>query len=160
MIQHIAYFLPTDRDIINFALTCFTLAEIIIPAESTVWGNCFRDLYDTPEKLSSAALKFEYQTRSIVLRKQIKFNNGEQEKHALWLKVVLNMLFESIHLPLRNKQSTSKTFEYLRGVLYGSEFLNRPVSGYGEEEPSPPSDLFCAVQLVSGEIYQANWLQA
>lgn len=130
---------------------------MIIPAESTVWCNRFRDLYDDPRNMEDSnsptlkynfvALKYEYQIRAIVLR-QIKFNYGEKEQHKLWLKVIQHMLLESITLPLKNSQSSSKNFEYLRGVLSGSEFLNRPVCGYGEEDPSPPSDLFCAVQLV------------
>lgn len=121
---------------------------MILPAKSRVWSDRFRDLYDTPNDRSSLQLKIEYQIRRIVLWQKINFSNGEHEAQTLWLEVMRSMLLESLFLLTRNKQTTSKTFEVLREVLFDSDFLNRPVSGYGQKEPSTPSNLFCAVQLV------------
>lgn len=123
---------------------------MILPAESTVWRSRFRDLYDTPRDRSSLELKHEYKIRAIVLSQKISFSHGEHDGQTLWLKVMQNMLLESLSLPSENKQSTSKTFDHIRRVLFESDFLNRPVSGYSKTELPPPSDLFCAVQLVSG----------
>lgn len=149
IIQHIAYLLPHDIDVVNLSLTCLFLAQRILPAKSHVWSNRFQDLYDTPEDRTTMGLKFEYQTRRIVLPQRINFSHGEHEAQTLWLEVVKDMLIESFSIPSRNEQTTSKTFEVLRKVLFQSEFLERPSCGYGETERSAPSDLFCAVQLVS-----------
>lgn len=125
------------------------MADRILPAASLVWSYRFRDLYDTPKDRSSRRLKIEYQIRAIVLPQQINFSKGENEEQTLWLEVIQNMLAESFTLPFKNRQPSSKTFKALRRALFGSEFLNRPVSGYGLKRESSPSDLFCAVQLVS-----------
>lgn len=127
-----------------------SLAEKVLPSESSVWRGRFRDLYDISHGYSSTELKIEYQTRSIVLSQKITFRYGENDEQTLWLEVMQTMLLESFSLlGVNGKSSTSKNFEYLCGVLSRSDFLNRPVSGYGETNPRAPSELFCAVQLVS-----------
>ncbi|RMJ28318.1 hypothetical protein PHISP_00795 [Aspergillus sp. HF37] len=147
IVQHIAYLLPRDIDVINLARTCFSLADRILPAKSHVWSNRFQDLYDTPEGRPPVVLKLEYQIRRIVLPQRINFSRDEHEAQTLWLEVVKGMLLESLSLPARQGQTTSKTLEMLCKVLFDSEFLNRPSNGYGETHRSAPSDLFCAVQL-------------
>lgn len=149
IIQEIAYFLPTDFDVINFALSCSSIAHKILPSDSSIWRYRFRDLYDIPEDRSSNELKIEYQIRSIVLSQNVDFSHGQHEKQTLYLEVLKDMLIEYHTLLTKNKQSTSRTRSYIRKILGSSEFLNRPTSGYGDKEPAPPSDLFCAVQLVS-----------
>ncbi|PYI10375.1 MFS myo-inositol transporter [Aspergillus sclerotiicarbonarius CBS 121057] len=141
IIQYIAYLLPRDVDIANFAQCCSSLAAKTLPAQSSVWRRRFRDLYDVPQHYPPDEVKIKYQIRAIVLSKSICFSHGQKEKQTFWLEVVRDMLLES------NKQSTSKNLERIRCLLVDSSFLNRPVSGYGQKDACRPSDLFCAVQL-------------
>jgi hypothetical protein len=92
-------------------------------------------------------LKTEYKARAIVLVQNIDFKRGEGAQQRLWLEVVHTMLHESLALPLKNY--TSKTYDQLSERLKELSFLRRPVSGYGLYKLREPSELFCAVQLVS-----------
>lgn len=119
----------------------------MLPSESAIWRSRFGDLYDIPAGRSSDELKAEYKVRSIVLVQDIDFKRGEGAQQRLWLEVVHTMLLESLTLPL--KSHTSKTYDQLSERLKKLSFLRRPVSGYGLYQPREPSELFCAVQLVS-----------
>jgi hypothetical protein len=67
----------------------------------------------------------------------------------LWLEVLRDMLLEALESAPTDEQTASKLLEQIRKTLCNSEFLNRPVSGYGDTKADAPSELFCAVQLVS-----------
>lgn len=146
MIQNIAYLLPTNADRINFAQCSSDLAAKILPAESHVWRRLFRDTYDEILKLSVVDYKIEYQIRTIVLARAVDFKYGQMEKQTYWLELLRDMICDGLYQDKSNE--VPKNFNCLREALYNTEFLNRPVSGYMMRKPDPPSDLFCAVQLV------------
>lgn len=117
-----------------------------MPAESLIWRRLFKDTYDIPRQRSSIELKTEYQTRSIVLAQKISFECGEGEGQTLWLEVLRDMLLESFE---STDPPASKNIERIQSAPSTSEFLDRPSNGYSQHKPDPPSELFCAVQLVS-----------
>lgn len=117
-----------------------------MPAESLIWRRLFKDTYDIPRQRSSTELKIEYQTRSIVLAQKISFKCGEGEEQTLWLEVLRDMLLESFE---SKNPSTSKNIKRIRSAHSTTEFLDRPLNGYSQHKPGPPSELLCAVQLVS-----------
>lgn len=149
MVQSIAYLLPTNADRINFALCSSDLAAKILPAESHIWRGLFRDTFDEIVKRSVVDYKIEYQIRTIVLARAVDFKYGQQEKQTYWLELLRDMIQESLYQDkITESDEVPKNFNCLREALYNTEFLSRPVSGYMMRKPDPPSDLFCAVQLV------------
>ncbi|PLB34012.1 putative MFS myo-inositol transporter [Aspergillus candidus] len=133
-----------DMDIVNLSLSCSFLHNAIMPAESLIWRRLFKDTYDIPRQRSSTELKIEYQTRSIVLAQKISFKCGEGEEQTLWLEVLRDMLLESFE---SKNPSTSKNIKRIRSAHSTTEFLDRPLNGYSQHKPGPPSELLCAVQL-------------
>jgi len=115
--------------------------------DSTIWRTRFAHIYDVPKDKSSGELKLEYQTRAIVLPRKIDFKQEQSEQQQLWLEVIQTMLTEAltISLPLGR---TSKTLERLRETMMKVEFLKH-------SKREKPSELFCAVQLVSS--INQNW---
>jgi hypothetical protein len=76
---------------------------------------------------------------------------GERREQTLWLEVIKTLLLESF-LPAskdNGRCGDSKNLARVHEALVGSEFMNRPVSGYGRRFKRAPSDTFYAVQLVS-----------
>ncbi|PKX93200.1 uncharacterized protein P174DRAFT_391941 [Aspergillus novofumigatus IBT 16806] len=147
IIQYIAYLLPSDVDIVNLVSCCVHLARAILPAHSSIWRQRFKDLYGIPQRRSSSELKLEYQIRSIVLSQKINFRYGQKKEQTLWLEVLRDMLLEALESAPTDEHTASKLLEQIRKTLHNSEFLNRPVSGYGDTNAGAPSDLFYAVQL-------------
>jgi hypothetical protein len=120
-----------------------------LPAHSSIWRQRFKDLYGIPQGRSSSELKVEYQIRSIVLSQKINFRYGQKEEQTLWLEVLRDILLEALESTSTDEHTASKLLERIRETLHDSEFLNRPLSGYGDKKADAPSELFCAVQLVS-----------
>ncbi|GKZ24563.1 hypothetical protein AbraCBS73388_011390 [Aspergillus brasiliensis] len=147
IIQYIAYLLPNDVDMVNFAQCCPWLAAKTLPAQSSIWRSRFSDLYDVTRQYASDEVKIEYQIRAIVLSQPISFRFGQKEAQTFWLEVLRDMLCESYSLSKSNKPLTSKNHQKIRDILSSSEFLSRPVSGYNQKDAGRPSDLFCATQL-------------
>lgn len=108
---------------------------------STIWRARFADIYDIPKGKSSEELKLEYQIRAIVLPRKINFKQEANEQQQLWLEVIQTLLMEAltISLPLGR---TSKTLERIQETMKGVNFLSHA-------KREKPSELFCAVQLVS-----------
>ncbi|PYH97556.1 MFS myo-inositol transporter [Aspergillus ellipticus CBS 707.79] len=123
LIQHIACLLPEDTDVAHFSQCCSTLAAKTLPAQSSIWRGRFRDLYELMQ----------------------------HQEQTLWLMVIRDMLLEYYEL-FESNDLASKNLQRVRHVLFGSDFLNRPVSGYSQKEADCPSDLFCAVQLCLTEL--------
>lgn len=128
---------------------CVHLARAILPAHSSSWRERFKDLYGTPQRRSSSELKLEYQIRSIVLSQKINFRYGQKQEQTLWLEVLRDMLLEAYESAPTDEHTASKLLGQIHKTLHNSEFLNRPVSGYGDTNTDAPSELFYAVQLVS-----------
>ncbi|EBA27395.1 conserved hypothetical protein [Aspergillus fumigatus Af293] len=147
ILQYIAYLLPSDVDIVNLVSCCVHLARAILPAHSSIWRERFKDLYGTPQRRSSSELKLEYQIRSIVLSQKINFRYGQKQEQTLWLEVLRDMLLEAYESAPTDEHTASKLLEQIHKTLHNSEFLNRPVSGYGDTNTDAPSELFYAVQL-------------
>ncbi|GAA82540.1 hypothetical protein ASPFODRAFT_185553 [Aspergillus luchuensis CBS 106.47] len=147
IIQYIAYLLPRDIDMVNFAQCCPWLAAKTLPGHSSIWRSRFIDLYDVTRQYASNEVKVEYQIRAIVLSQSISFKFGQKEAQTLWLEVLRDMLRESYWLLESNGPYTSKNHQKIRDILSNSELLNRPVSGYSQKDAGSPSDLFCATQL-------------
>lgn len=134
---------------VNFAQCCPWLAAKTLPGHSSIWRSRFTDLYDVIRHYASDEVKVEYQIRAIVLSQSISFKFGQKEAQTLWLEVLRDLLREAYCLLESNGSFTSKNHQKIRDILSSSEFLNRPVSGYSQKDAGPPSDLFCATQLVS-----------
>ncbi|GIK03759.1 hypothetical protein Aspvir_007833 [Aspergillus viridinutans] len=147
IIQYIAYLLPSDVDIVNLVSCCVHLAMVILPAHSSIWRQRFKDLYGIPQRRPSSELKLEYQIRSIVLSQKISFRYGQKKEQTLWLEVLRDMLLEALESAPTDEHTAPKLLEQIRKTLHNSEFLNRPVCGYGDKKADAPSELFCAVQL-------------
>ncbi|KAL4870639.1 hypothetical protein BDV12DRAFT_207388 [Aspergillus spectabilis] len=148
IIQNIAYFLPTNADIVRFASCSSDLAARILPAESHIWRRLFRDAYDDFPHRSSVEYKIEFQIRSIVLSRSVTFGLGEKEIQTFWLKLLIDMLTEGLVVGQSPDLVEPKNLECIRNALVGTEFLNRPVSGYMMRNPDPPSSLFVTIQLI------------
>jgi hypothetical protein len=84
-----------------------------------------------------------------VLSQKINFRYGQKKEQTLWLEVLRDMILEALESAPTDEHTASKLLEQIRKTLQNSEFLNRPVSGYGDTNADAPSDLFYAVQLVS-----------
>lgn len=126
------------------------MAYQVLPSHSSIWRRRFENQYDSPRGHNSAEIKIEYQTRAIVLAQKISFRHGEKEEQELWLEVIKTLLLESYRSRTISgpPPSHSKNLDRISEVLRHSDFLYRPVSGCGQRSQKPPSDSFCAVQLV------------
>jgi hypothetical protein len=102
-----------------------------------------------PKEHSSLEYKLEYRTRAIVMAESVSFKGGENDKSELWLEVVRTLLLESCFSYSANSgASHSKNMELVREMIRRSDFLNRPIRGYGRRRAAFPSDQYCAIQLV------------
>lgn len=146
VLQSIASLLPTDRDVTNLSLACKEIGLRVLAPDSTIWRARFGDKYDIPKGRSAHELRLEYQTRAIVLLQRIDFKQAENEQQYIWLEVIQTMITEWLALPVNS--GNSKTYEKIREVMTEVNFLRYP-------KRTNPSDLFCAVQLVSIH-HQAN----
>lgn len=150
IIEDIAFLLEDDKDLINLSLTCTSLNAILLSTTSSIWRRRFKEKYDLPRGKSSAQIKFEYQTRSIVLSQAVSFKDGESGQQKLWLEVIQLLLEESFSSPYTSDGSVvSRNLTRIREVISKSAFLERPISGFAMRSPDVCSDSFCAVQLVS-----------
>lgn len=114
--------------------------------DSTIWRARFRHKYDTPQGRSAGELKLEYKIRAIVLPQKIDFKQEEDsEQQHVWLQIIQTMINEALTLP--GEIETSKTYETLQRVLSATSFLSHP-------KRAQPSELFCAVQLVSLPVHK------
>lgn len=112
----------------------------MLASDSAVWRARFNGRYDTPQGRGTSELKLEYQVRAIVLRQKIDFQQEESEQQLVWLEVIQTMIDEALTLPFDIE--TSKTYKAIQQVMTATSFLSHP-------KPVQPSELFCAVQLVS-----------
>ncbi|KAJ9198493.1 hypothetical protein DTO021D3_5164 [Paecilomyces variotii] len=148
IIEDIAFLLEDDKDLINLSLTCTSLNAILLSTTSSIWRRRFKEKYDLPRGKSSAQIKFEYQTRSIVLSQAVSFKDGESGQQKLWLEVIQLLLEESFSSPYTSDGSVvSRNLTRIREVIPKSSFLERPISGFAVRRPDVCSDAFCAVQL-------------
>lgn len=115
--------------------------------DSSIWRARFQDKYDTPQGRSNSELKLEYQIRAIVLPQEIDFKQEENEEQHVWLEVIQTMIDEVLTLPFEIE--TSKTYEIIQQVMTRSSFLSHP-------KRAQPSELFCALQLVSPFIHESE----
>lgn len=115
----------------------------MLASDSTIWRDRFNERYDTPRGRSTSELKVEYQIRAIVLRQSIDFKKDEDEQQHVWLEVIQTMIDETLTLP--SDIETSKTYKAIQQVMTRTGFLSHP-------KRARPSELFCAVQLVSWSI--------
>ncbi|KAL4963200.1 uncharacterized protein BDV14DRAFT_202035 [Aspergillus stella-maris] len=141
LIQHIAYFLPSDAGRVNFALCSSDFAPKILPAESHIWRRLYGDKYDEITKRTAVEYKIEYQIRAIVLSKSVDFGYDQRERETYWLGLLHNMIVEA----LCSTKGENKNYRCIEQVLKNSTFLNRPMYGYLMRKPDAPSELFCAV---------------
>lgn len=119
----------------------------MLASDSTIWRARFNDRYDTPQGRSASELKVEYQIRAIALQQKIDFEQEENEQQLAWLEVIQTMIDEALTLPIDIE--ASKTYKAIRQVMTQTSFLSHP-------RRVQPSELFCAVQLVSLFIHHFN----
>lgn len=136
----IASCLSTDLDMVNLALSCRDLHQMVMDPKSTTWRNIFKRTYDLPLGRRSGELKSEYQTRAIVLHQTVDFKK-ESPQQQLWLQVIQTMLTESLTLPL----GPHNTLKILKKIHQAVKVVNF----FGQPKTEQSSDLFCAIQLVS-----------
>lgn len=147
--QNIASLLPTDRDVINLSLVSKDAWRRVLATDSTVWRTRFSHKYDIPQGRSAGELKLEYKIRAIVLPQKIDFKQEEDNEQHVWLEIIQTMINEALTLPGEIK--TSKTYETLQRVMSATSFLSHP-------RRAQPSELFCAVQLVSLPVHKRKTL--
>lgn len=140
ILQTITSLLPSDKDVVNFSLVCKEIWERVLATNSTIWRRRFSDKYDTPRDRTAIELMWEYQIRAIVLPQKIDFGQRTSERHNFWLELIQTLIHEVLTLPAEIEDS--KTYSILHQVMTTSNFLNHP-------KRDLPSELFCAVQLVS-----------
>ncbi|EEP80802.1 predicted protein [Uncinocarpus reesii 1704] len=127
MIQKIACFLPTDRDVGNLMKTCKRFTEVLTPPSSGIWRSMFLSEYDPyPPDKTSIEIKWEYQFRRIIFRKPITFENGEES-------------FKYFGEGDVKRGRTSLNVEVLTKLLEDSEFFHRPIVGYNTAVPAKPT---------------------
>lgn len=120
----------------------------MLATDSAIWRARFRQKYDIPQGRSAGELKLEYKIRAIVLPQKIDFKQEEDsEQQIVWLEIIQTMINEVLTLP--GEIETSKTYETLRRVMSATSFLSHP-------KRAQPSELFCAVQLVSLPIHNCE----
>ncbi|KAJ5745518.1 hypothetical protein N7520_010700 [Penicillium odoratum] len=144
ILQIIASLLPHDCDVVRFALACKETKTRILGREgpnAEFWRTRFVQKYDVPKERTSYELLMEYQTRSIVLRQEIDFQQNNFAQQDLWLQVIQTMLYEVLSLPLQIG-TMSKTYERIREAIRCSRFLSRP-----KVKRRKYSEHFCAIQL-------------
>ena len=73
-------------------------------------------------------------------RQKIDFKQEGSEQQDVWLEVIQTMIDEALTLPF--DMDTSKTYKAIQQVMIDTGFLSHP-------KRVQPSELFCAVQLVS-----------
>ncbi|GAE00271.1 hypothetical protein ACLA_045390, partial [Paecilomyces variotii No. 5] len=149
IIENIAFLLEDDGDLINLSLTCAWMKTALLSDKSSIWRRRFEEKYDLPQGKSSAQIKLEYQTRSIILSQTVSFKDGEGDQQKLWLDVIQLLLQESLSAYIDNKEdnSASKNLTRISAAISKSSFLKRPVSRFAIRSQDLCSDTFCTVQL-------------
>ncbi|KAL4879807.1 hypothetical protein BJY04DRAFT_219887 [Aspergillus karnatakaensis] len=148
IIQQIAYLLPSNADIIRLARCSSDLAARILPAESHIWRRLFQDEYDNFPRRSSVGYRVDYQIRRIVLSQPVEFGHGQKQKQTYWLRLMSD-LFDEGTILCRGSLHHGKNLELIRKMLNGSDFQNRPLSGYKLRNPDLPTGLYASVQLAT-----------
>ncbi|KAJ5501648.1 Major facilitator superfamily domain general substrate transporter [Penicillium expansum] len=118
ILQDIACYLPSDRDILNLSLSCKETWSKVFESESAIWRYRFGKHYDIVPGRPSRELKIEYQIRAIVLSSPIQFKEEEDDRQYLWMEVMQTMLEESLKLSIA-PGATSKTLERIHETLKG-----------------------------------------
>ncbi|WEW55567.1 hypothetical protein PRK78_000998 [Emydomyces testavorans] len=147
----IACYLPTDKDVVNMMMTCRHFRQTLSPPNSGIWRSMFLDEYDPPPPdKSSLEIKWEYQFRSIILRKHVSFAKGEKARETLWLQCISTLINESFtYFPEDDFEwgRPSANIPVIEKALQDSEFLHRPVVGYNLQKTFKPSSSFLGIQI-------------
>lgn len=95
------------------------------------------------EGKSMEELRYEYQTRAIVLSHKMDFRGTRpNKKQQLWLDVIYTMLAEALTTSV--KANGPQTYNRLREVMAQEKFLSHP------RKPKP-CQFICTIQLVSDD---------
>ncbi|CAG8380030.1 unnamed protein product [Penicillium salamii] len=147
ILQEIAGYLPTDRDVFHLSQTSKEAMSKIFAGESRVWRYRFGEKYEIPPGRTFAELKNEYVTRAVVLGRTQDFRQREEctpteeLRQEFWMEIVQTMLQEILTLPTKLLDS-SYTLDYLKATLKDrATFLQFP------NERGNRTELFYVLQL-------------
>ncbi|KAK2788938.1 hypothetical protein FQN52_006471 [Onygenales sp. PD_12] len=154
LIQEIASYVPTDRDLCRMVRAHEYFVQTIIPPGSGVWRNRFMARYDPPPSdRTSEEVKYEYKTRSIILDRAPSFQSGEGVKERIWLQVLTTLLAEAYTAKPYQQADGSlwipRNDACIKAAIMESDFLNRPVVGDGSNFSVKPSRPFLSAQIAT-----------
>src|ERR1700735_616900 len=80
-------------------------------------------------------------------------------KLAEWVDVLSELLEEEAHLPRRERRSTQRLFEELRGRGYDGahDSVHRFTKSWRDEQARAPAHAFVPLSFAPGEAYQFDW---
>src|SRR5690242_20526657 len=78
-----------------------------------------------------------------------------------WVEVLTEILEQEAKLPRRERRSTQRLFEELRGRGYDGahDSVHRFVSAWRDERPRVPAQAIVPLSFAPGEAYQFDWSQ-
>jgi len=95
------------------------------------------------------------------LKTEFRFERGVQPmpKLGAWLGVLTEILEKEIKLPKRERRSTQRLFEELRGRGYDGahDSVHRFTKAWREERARAPSQAFVPLSFAPGEAFQFDW---
>jgi transposase len=91
---------------------------------------------------------------------EFKYERGVQPAPKLgdWVEVLTEILEKEAKLPRRERRSTHRLFEELRGRGYDGahDSVHRFVKGWREERARVPADAYVPLSFAPGEAYQGR----
>src|SRR5271163_2647771 len=92
---------------------------------------------------------------------EFKYERGVQPAPKLgeWVAVLTEILEQEAKLPRRERRSTQRLFEELRGRGYDGahDSVHRFVRGWRDERARVPAQAFVPMSFAPGEAYQFDW---
>ncbi|MCJ1253742.1 hypothetical protein MMC24_001554 [Lignoscripta atroalba] len=140
--QQIVSFLPDDKDLRSFDLTCRQTHDAISSQRSSIWRLRFAQLFDLLPHKSSIELKRKYQCRRKIMQKSCYFKEGHEPTERRYLELFRDLIVESFANANPDRKSiakpTSNNLEQLLRLVKKSDLLHKlfyPQSGKGIPDP-------------------------
>jgi transposase len=90
-----------------------------------------------------------------------RYERGVQPAPKLgeWVAVLTEILEKEVHLPRRERRSTQRLFEELRGRGYDGahDSVHRFVKAWRDERARIPAQAYVPMSFAPGEAYQFDW---
>ncbi|RMZ88931.1 hypothetical protein DV736_g3850, partial [Chaetothyriales sp. CBS 134916] len=154
VLQKIAAFACSDRDMTNMALLSKNIAYGILPADSTIWRTRLLAKYDHPIIPSALEFSLAYKLRRFVLdvRNFVNFKDNNDERLPIQMEVIRDLVIEAYHnsTPWNPSPQSSKNLQRMSSPSTSpwiKIFLSSPFYGYGSANFGHENALFEALQL-------------